>query len=303
LKSGAGRIAPTRRGVLFITQEDLAMSAARLFLPVALVAALSSGQLRGAEPANRVVHVSGAGLVRVVPDEVVIDMTITTVDDDLMRVRTDSDDQARAVSTLAKKHGVQEDQFQVSRLELSLDYSEQLRRQVYQVERDITITLHRSSSLDGLLSELLAVPSSKVTGITFGTTKARENGLEALRRAVADAREKATLLANLNGLTLGKARDIRIVTEVSSPFVISVVPVVGSSDDRMRDGVAEDRGKPEPRTAEGNSKAPAPVRLVAFEAAGGQPQREAKSTEKATPFALGLIDHTASVSIDFELAE
>ena len=281
------------------------MSAIRLLSSVALVAALSlTGHLRGAETTTRLVHVSGRGVVRVVPDEVVIGMTIKTVDDDLVRVRTASDEQARAVLSLAKKHGVKEDGFQVSRLAISLDYSEQLRRQIYEVERDITIKLHRLGNLDGLLSDLLGVPNSKITGITFGTTKARERRLEALRRAVADAREKAALLADLNGLALGSARDIEVVTETESPFVISVVPVVGSTDDPRQDGTTATGRGAELRGREGgNSKGPLPAGLVAFKAPAGRPQQAAKAAKKAAPFALGLIDLTASVSIDFELVK
>jgi len=280
------------------------MSAIRLLSSVALATLVSSGYLRGAEPATRLVHVSGEGVVRVVPDEVVIGMTITTVDDDLVRVRAESDDQARAVSSLAKKHGVKDSGFEVGRLDITFEYSEQLRRQIYQVERDLTLSLHQLGNLDGLLSDLLAVPDSKITGVTFGTVKARDHELEALRRAVADAREKAALLAELNGLSLGKAADIRVVTESESPFVVSVLPVVGSADDRTPDGQAADQRGAELRGQEqGDTRRSLPVRLVALEAPAGQPPRAVKAAEKAAPFGLGLIDHTASVNIDFELAE
>ena len=296
---------PRLHGNLFITQGDLAMFATRLLSSVVLVVALPSfGHLQAAEPTTRLVHVTGQGFVRVVPDEVVIRMTITSVDDDLVRVRTHGDDQAHAVLSLAIKHGVKEDRFQVSRLELSLDYSEQLRRQIYQVERDIAIKLHQLANLDGLLSDLLRVPSSKITGITFGTTKAREHRLEALRWAVADAQEKAGLLARFNGLTLGKARDIRVVTESESPFVISVIPAVGSADDRTQGGVAGNSGRAEPRgLEEASSKGPLPAHFVASQASGNQPPQRVKAAEKTTPFGLGLIEVATSVSIDFDLAE
>jgi uncharacterized protein YggE len=93
------------------------MFATRLLSTLTLaVALLTLADVEAAEPASRLVHVSGQGLVRVVPDQVVIRITITTVDDDLTRVRADSDDQARAVLGLAKKHGVTQEGFQVSRL-------------------------------------------------------------------------------------------------------------------------------------------------------------------------------------------
>lgn len=281
------------------------MFATRLLSTLTLAVALAtSAHVAGAAPASRLVHVSGEGLVKVVPDQVVIRITITTVDDDLTRVRTDSDDQARAVLGLAKKHGVTGEGFQVSRLELSLDYNEQLRRQIYQVERDVAIKLHELAKLNGLLSDLLGVPSSKIVGISFGATKAREHQLEALRRAVADAKEKASHLARLSGLTLGKVRDIRVVHEHEAPFAMSVVPVVGAADEPLRRRVAATAGQTNPGGADpGRRERPLPVRLVSLQGSREQAKAEAAAAAETAPFALGLIEVTATIAIDFELAE
>ena len=286
------------------TLEDFVMSAIRLVSFVVLIIMMSLiGRVEAAEPATRMVHVLGTGTVRVVPDQVVIGMTITAVDDDLVKVRTDSDAQARSVLSLAKKHGVSEDRFEVSRLELSLGYNEQLRRRIYQVERDVSVTLHELSKLDGLLSDLLGVPNSKISGITFGSSKARQHRLDALRRAVADAQEKARLLASLNELALGKARDISIEEESQSPFVISLIPSVGAANKRtQRSAGRQIEEVPRERRKSGR-KETLPTKFVALQAANKQPAQKDGVEGKKTPFALGLLEVTVSVSIDFELIE
>jgi len=38
----------------------------------------------------------------------------------------------------------------------------------------VSVTLHEPTKLDGLLSDLLGVPNSKISGITFGASKARQ---------------------------------------------------------------------------------------------------------------------------------
>ena len=279
------------------------MSAIRLISFVVLVVAMSiMGRAQAAESATRMVHVLGAGTVRVVPDQVVIGMTITAVDDDLVKVRTDSDAQARTVLSLAKKHGVSEDRFEVSRLELSLGYNEQLRRRIYQVERDVSVTFHELTKLDGLLSDLLGVPNSKISGITFGSSKARQHRRDALRLAVADAQEKARLLASLNELTLGLARDIRIETESQSPFVISLIPSVGAANDRTQRRTAGNPFGATPREPiKAGPKRTVRTQLIALQAPKKQPAQKGDAEGKKTPFALGLLEVTVSVSIDFEL--
>ncbi len=50
------------------------------------------------------VHVAGSGVVEAAPDQVAIRLTLTTVDDNLMRVRQNSDRNARAILECAKKY-------------------------------------------------------------------------------------------------------------------------------------------------------------------------------------------------------
>lgn len=260
----------------------------RAFATVAVFIGVSSVAI-AADPANSLVHVSGHGLVRVAPDQVIVDLTVTTTDDDLIRVRESSDKDARTILALAEKHGIKEDGFEVSRLELSLDYNEQLRRQIYQVERDVTLTLGDLTKLDAVLSDLLRERNLKVVGINFVTSKVRQHEFEALSRAVADAKEKGAHLAKLSGFELGSAREIRVISESHRPFVTSVIPVVGSATPRglKRNStqVAKDVGET------------SNVRFVAFQ----DPTAEARVDGKQ--FALGMIEISAHVNIDFEFAE
>ncbi len=261
---------------------------ARTFTTVAVLVGLSSAAI-AADPDGPLVHVSGHGLVRVAPDQVVIALTVTTTDDDLIRVRENSDKDARTILTIAKKHGVDDDGFDVSRLDLSLDYNEQLRRQIYQVERDVTLTLGDLTKLDAILSDLLGERNLKVVGINFVTSKIRQHEFEALTRAVTDAKEKGTHLAQLNGFKLGKAREIHVISESQRPFVTSVVPVVGST---MPRGL-----KRNPTQLTKGAGRSSNVRFVAFQATDDEAKADGKQ------FALGMIEITADVDIDFELAE
>lgn len=263
--------------------RTFAALAAFVFLPSAAVAA---------EPAGSSVIVSGHGQVRVAPDQVVIELTVTTTDDDLLRVRENSDKNARTILTHARKHSVGENGFEVSRLELLLDYNEQLRRQIYEVERDVTLRLDDLTKLDALLSDLLGERNLQVVGINFVTSKARQHEFEARRRAVADAKEKAAHLAELNGLRLGNAREIHMLSESEHPFVTSVIPVMGSAEPRGARNIKRDS-----KRAAKDVPTDSRVRFAAFQPA----KDEAKADGK--PFALGMIEITADVEIDFELVE
>ena len=274
----------------------------RVLLCVVAFTSIRFSQLHAADQvAPRLVHVTGSGTVKVVPDIVFVSLTMTAVDDDLLRVRESSDKTARGALDLAKKNGVSEDGIEVSRLDLSLDFNKQLNRQIYQVRRDATIKLADLAKLDSLLSDLLRQPNLTVVKITFDTSKQRQHELAALSQAVVNAREQAEFLANLHGFKLGKASDIRIDSESEQPFVTSVVPVVGQAEKSTDTRIAGPRHGSSFETA-GSSSASrtTPFRLVALDAPN-QPAGNSEKPAGVRPFALGQITIAAKVSVDYEL--
>ncbi len=281
----------------------------RALLTVAAVSVITAivpfSRSADAADVSRVISVSGQGVVEVVPDQVVVSMTTSTVDDDLMRVRADSDKQARAVLDLAKEHGATAKQFDVNRLDLKLRFSNELRRYIYEVERDVAVTLSDLSRVDSLLSLLLNEPGVKIKGIRFGSGRARESQIEARRRAVTDATETAAHLAELTGLKLGKPTSIQLTGQSQTPFATSVIPVVGAAEPQPG-GDVDPFGMPSAQSHPGvighNATLSSPFRLAAYQ--NQSSTKKVKADEAAgQPFALGMINITANVHIDFELLE
>jgi uncharacterized protein YggE len=256
---------------------------------------------RNCWPADRIVSVSGSGLVSVPPDEVVIELSLSAVDDDLVRVRANSDKQVATILDVAKKHGSKPGDYEMSSLSLELSFNEQLKRQVYKVQREMSVKLGVLANLNPLLADLLKLPEMRIKSIAFGSSKARDHEREARRRAMADAQDTAVHLAELAGLKLGKAHQIATFTEGQRPFVTSVIPVVGKAGffgHEPEHGPLEARSEPSRATApEGNSG----VVFVAVQAPAGIAQAAAPPADAT--FGLGQIDFDASVSIDFELVE
>ncbi|MCI0357195.1 MAG: SIMPL domain-containing protein [Planctomycetaceae bacterium] len=252
-----------------------------------------------ATAADRLVSVSGSGRVSAPPDEVVIKIQFSTVDDDLVRVRADSDKQLKAILDLAQKQGAKPGDYDVSSLKLELSFNEQLKRQVYEVQRELSVKLGVLANLNPLLADLLKLSDIRIGSITFGSSKSRDYEMEARRRAVADAKETAAHLAMLAELKLGKARQISAFNQAIRPFVTSVIPVVGQADPfaPRRASAARPRSSSQAAAA---VEGPGGVEFVVAQAGGGQVAGNAANDEA---FGLGLIEFTADVSIEFELVE
>jgi uncharacterized protein YggE len=263
---------------------------------VTALLSLVVGPVAAVPAADRSIAVTGSGIVRVAPDEVAISIALKAVDDDLVRVRANSDQQVKAILELAQKRGVKPDGFDVSSLKLGLSYNEQLKRQIYHVDRSMSLKLGVLANLNALLADLLKQPDATIGEIRFGASKARDHELEARTKAVADATETAGNLAQLAGLKLGKAIRIESYGEQQRPFVTSVLPVVGQVDPFAVPRLGRD--KP---ALVGHMPSPRGTTLVAATLAGFQAAQPAGGADGA--FGLGQIEFSASVSIEFEMTE
>jgi uncharacterized protein YggE len=249
--------------------------------------------------ADRSVTVFGTGVIQVPPDEVSIALELKAVDDDLVRVRSNSDNQVKEILDLAQKHGVKPADFAVSSLKLQLSFNDQLKRQFYHVERSMSVKLGVLANLNALLADLLKQRDTAVGEIRFGASRAKAHELEARRLAVADASDTAAKLAELAGLKLGKALRIEAVSEVQRPFVTSVIPVVGKADP-FTDPVSR-RGNPVlVQSALPAASASSGQVFTAFATATAQ-AAQAGGGEGA--FGLGQIEFTASMTIVYEMTE
>jgi uncharacterized protein YggE len=160
----------------------------------------------------RAVSVTAKAEIEVQPDEVLISLGMSTVDKELLTAKSDNDAKTRAVLDLADKYRLEDSCFQITNLTIEPAYEQQEHagksKSVfvgYHVHRAIKVTLTNFDIVEALTSDALKAGVSQLDGILFRTRKHAEHQVEVRKRAVEYAREKATHLAELNGLALGKA--------------------------------------------------------------------------------------------------
>jgi uncharacterized protein len=186
----------------------LPSTAALMVVASALVALAAEPPLRVAvvdEPTARTIKVSAMREIEVVPDEVVLSLSVITDDEKSpLPAKSENDKRTRAILKTLKSHRIEDKCVKIDCLEVRPEYlhGDLLK---YAVTRGIDVTLQDFELLEPILSDALRVGANRVSGILFRTTKHREHQFEARRLAVAYAREKAGHLAELNGLALGKA--------------------------------------------------------------------------------------------------
>ena len=185
------------------------MSKFVLFLII--VSACSTNVQAQDNPDRPLITVSGQGEVLVVPDEVVFNLSATTVDKDLAIAQRKTDEVVRNVIALARRYQVPATQIQTGHISLEERFSDEeatRRPRVftgYAVSKSIAIILRDVSKAEALLGELFKTGITRISSVDFRTTQDRKFRDQARAMAMKSAQEKAKAMALEVGQGIGKA--------------------------------------------------------------------------------------------------
>lgn len=179
---------------------------------------------------DRTISVSGSAEVKVVPDQVVINLTIETLDKDLAKAKKDNDARVQRVLDVAKKTGISDQHMQTAQISVEPVY-QQIERSGqyyrgeiihYVVRRSVVLCLKDLTKFEGMLTNLLTSGATHVDGISFESTQLRKHRDEARAMATKAAKEKAQAIAGQLGEKLGRPRSINENTGWSGGYMSNV---------------------------------------------------------------------------------
>jgi uncharacterized protein YggE len=164
------------------------------------------------------ISVTGEASVSVPPDLAQIDAGVST-EAKTAREASDANNAAMGKVLLAlKSAGIDEKDFQTSRLSLQPQYAPNRSGPNavagYQASNRVTIRLRDVSKVAGIIDTLVAAGANNIGGINFMVSAASKLLDDAREQAIADARRKAEIYARAAGVTLGSPVSI---SEEGSP--------------------------------------------------------------------------------------
>jgi uncharacterized protein len=160
-----------------------------------------------AEPAPRTITTTGESIVKVVPDNAVISLTVETVNQDLKAARSENNAKINSILNLCKKEKIENDDIKTSQISVSPRYQYELQKYIYkgmQVRQSLSIVLKDISKYNSFLDELLGLGTRYVNGVDFKTTELKKYREQARSLALNAAKEKAEKLAAELSQKLGK---------------------------------------------------------------------------------------------------
>ena len=162
----------------------------------------------GADEPRRHVQVTARSQVKAPPDEVLTAFAIATEDKDLLKAKAANDQRTKAVLELAARHKIPEGDVKITDLTVQPEFDQVQGKKTfinYSFTRSCEVTLRDFAKLEPFLADLLGSGVDYVNQVQFRLGDQAKALGEARQQAVRYAKEKATNLAALNDMKLGKA--------------------------------------------------------------------------------------------------
>jgi uncharacterized protein YggE len=174
------------------------------------------------------ISVTGNGTVQVTPDRVTFNVGVQTVAPTVDGAVNENNAKVAAVIAALKKAGAGDKEVRTSNFFINpqQEYNNQgqLPRIIgYQVSNNITVTRTDIASAGRLLQAAISAGVNQASGLSFEVSDPKRGRDEGLQAAFADARGKASVLAQAAGRTLGRALAISEGTrpEVPRPMAMA----------------------------------------------------------------------------------
>ena len=168
------------------------------------------------EPATvDTVSVTGTARVTTPPDRFSFNVSVQTISPTVEEAVNENSAKVANVIAALKNAGAKPEEIQTSNFSIypQQDYSQQQQGKLprllgYQVSNSITVTKKEIAGAGKLLQAAIGAGVNQSSGLSFSVSDPARGRDEGLRAAFADARAKATLLAQAAGRTLGPAMAI-----------------------------------------------------------------------------------------------
>lgn len=163
--------------------------------------------------ADSKISVTGTGEVRVSADTAIISLGVNVRDKDVLKAQQKVNEIIAAIRTALIEKGVKEENINTDFINIYplYDYSsDQEQLSAYNANSSIAIKVTDMDSVGTLIDVSFATGANTLNGISFSASDTEDAKAEAMKKAVADAKKKAEVLAEASSL---KISGIEVITE------------------------------------------------------------------------------------------
>ena len=168
---------------------------------IALVMLLTAA----AAQAESRISVSGTGEIRVSADTAVISLGVNARDKDVLKAQQKVNESIAAIRAALTEQGISEENINTEFINIYVTYDyrdDQEEVEAYNASSTLAIKVTEMDKVGALIDAAFSAGANTLNGISFSASDTSEAKSEALREAVADAKNKADVLAEASGLKI-----------------------------------------------------------------------------------------------------
>lgn len=167
--------------------------------------AITSLQAQDQKPQIPQISVNGEGKVKIIPDQVVINVGFQNTGKDAKEVKDLNDQVVDKVIKFLKKTGIPATDYKTTNVSLYKSYDYEKKKYNFQASQSLTITLKDLSKYDDVMMGLNDAGVNSISGVEFKSSKMEDYEREARKNAILNAKQKAQDYVSVLGQKVGKA--------------------------------------------------------------------------------------------------
>ncbi len=186
-------------------------------LKTLLILSLTTTAVMAQQTPPPTVDVSGEGTVRVVPDEVTINIRVENTGENTTALKRQNDATVSEVLNFLKQMKIADKDVRTEYMNLTKNYDYNTKTYTFAANQSISIKLRDLNKYEKVVDGLLETGINRIDGITFSSSQKETLESQARKKAVEHAKMKATEYASVLNQKVGKAISISEFTNSGGP--------------------------------------------------------------------------------------
>ncbi|MDN3723649.1 SIMPL domain-containing protein [Aequorivita sp. SDUM287046] len=163
------------------------------------------------------IDVAGEGIVRVVPDEVTINIRVENTGENTKTLKEQNDATINEVIKFLKKMNIADKDVKTEYMNLSKNYDYNSKTYTFAANQALSVKLRDLSQYETVMKGLMDTGINRIDGVNFSSSKEESLKSEARKKAVQNAQMKAKEYATALNQTIGKAVSVSEFDNTSQP--------------------------------------------------------------------------------------
>lgn len=195
-----------------------------LILAITTTTAMAQNTL----PPNTI-DVTGEGIVRVVPDEVTINIRVENTGENTKILKEQNDATISEVLKFLKKMDIADKDVRTEYMNLNKNYDHNSKTYTFAANQSLSVKLRDLKKYEAVMKGLIDTGINRIDGVSFSSSKEASLKSEARKKAVENAKMKAQEYVSVLNQTVGKAVSISEFNNSGGPQPMYKMAMMDSS--------------------------------------------------------------------------